>query len=106
MIKVNLLTESRADYGIYYPLIKALIKDKRLELKILVTGMHLEEQHGITAGDIMAEFGGKCVCRYGNIQSQISPDWLIVLGDRRPMLEVTIEAAYRNIPVAHIQGGG
>ncbi len=75
-LRVTLLQESRADEGIYFPLIQALRKDNRF----LLTVIH---NHNIL----------------------LTSDWLIVLGDRREMLEATIDAAYRNIPVAHIQGG-
>ena len=108
MIKVNLLTESRADYGIYYPLIKAFLSDSHFYLRILVTGMHLDVRHGFTVENLNADFEVARVISCVNVQRLIQKypaDWLIVLGDRRPMLEATIEAVYRNIPVAHIQGG-
>ena len=98
-MKVAVLTESRADYGIYYPLLKALQADERFELQLLVTGMHLSRRHGLTAG--MIEFPYHIEISLQALHS----DLLIVLGDRRPMLEAAIDAAYQNIPVAHIQGG-
>ena len=105
MIKVNLLTESRADYGIYHPLIKAFLADSRFDLTVLITGMHLEKRYGYTAKDVDDDFqlkrDSRTHCPIGSNEF----DWLIVLGDRRLMLEATIEAAYRNIAVAHIQGG-
>jgi len=94
-LKVAVLTESRADYGIYYPLLKALQTDDRFELQLLVTGMHLSKEHGGTWKDIEFPFW----------VSGTVFDILIVLGDRRPMLEAAINAAYKGIPVAHIQGG-
>ena len=100
-MKVAVLTESRADYGIYYPLLKALRADGRFELQLLVTGMHLSRQHGLTAG--MIEFPYHIGCE--DKLKRIGSDILFVLGDRRPMLEAAINAAYQNIPVAHIQGG-
>lgn len=75
-LKLAVLQESRADEGIYFPLIQALRKDSRFLLNVI----HTHNELDIT-------------------------DWLIVLGDRREMLETTIEAAYQNIPIAHIQGG-
>lgn len=91
-IKVTVLSESRADYGIYYPLLKALQRDTRLELQLRVAETSL--QWGL---------GGEIKFNWCMIYSE--NDWLIVLGDRRPMLEAAIEAAYKNIPIAHIYGG-
>lgn len=96
-MKISVLTESRADYGIYYPLLQALAHDDRFDMNLIVTGMHLSEKHGYTANEIV-EFPFK-------INAHIDSDWLIVLGDRRPMLDAAISAAYHRIPVAHIQGG-
>jgi len=76
VLKVSLLQESRADEGIYMPLIQALERDDRFVLTIIKKPEQLK-----------------------------LPNWLIVLGDRRAMLEATINAAYQNIPIAHIQGG-
>ncbi len=110
-LKIAVISESRADYGILYPLLKALQSDKRFELDLLVTGMHLERDFGETYRDIEADglevhtFTTDSLywqCMGDNPQR---PDFLVVLGDRRRMLEATIQFAYWNIPVCHIQGG-
>ena len=103
-LKVAVLTESRSDYGVYYPLLKALQADERFELQLLVTGMHLSKAHGYTINEIENSFN-IAFWRTRPKRVLIQSDILLILGDRRPMLEAAIDAAYQNIPVAHIQGG-
>ncbi len=94
-LKVTVLSESRADYGILYPLLKAMWADKRFEPHLVASGMHLDKSRGYTCNEIEFPWSmAYCVM-----------DWLVVLGDRRDMLEAAIAAAYGRIPVAHIQGG-
>jgi len=51
-MKVGLLTSSRADYGIYLPLLEKLKKDSFFELEIIAFGTHLSRSHGYTLCDI------------------------------------------------------
>lgn len=102
MRKIAVLTESRADYGIYLPLLRAIKACPDLELDLLVTGQHILHKFGFTLKEI--EFPHQT---YYDIWEDLhfKADWLIVLGDRMPMLEATIVAAELGIPIAHIQGG-
>lgn len=52
MIKVGVLTSSRADYGIYLPLLKALQLDEDFQLELIVFGTHLSKFHGYTIAQI------------------------------------------------------
>ena len=104
--KIAVITESRADYGIQLPVLKAIQDCPELELNLIVTGMHLLKEHGETWREIhndgfafqSMEFAPLTACIDGS-------DWLIVLGDRMPMLRAVIEAAELGIPIAHIHGG-
>jgi len=51
-MRVGVLTSSRADYGIYLPLLKALKEDKSFELKVIAFGTHLSPFHGKTIAQI------------------------------------------------------
>ena len=42
-MKIGILTSSRADYGIYLPLLDKLKFDKRSQLEIIAFGMHLQQ---------------------------------------------------------------
>ena len=46
--KICIITGSRAEYGLMQYLINKLHKDKKVDLKIFVTGMHLSPEFGNT----------------------------------------------------------
>ena len=45
-MKIAVLTSSRADYGIYLPLLDALKKENDIILEIITFGTHLSRFHG------------------------------------------------------------
>jgi GDP/UDP-N,N'-diacetylbacillosamine 2-epimerase (hydrolysing) len=53
MMKVGVLTSSRADFGIYLPLLKKIQQDSRFEFELIVFGTHLSEKHGYTKNEII-----------------------------------------------------
>lgn len=121
------ITGTRADYGIYHPVMEAIRSDKQLELLILATGMHLSPHYGYTVQQIEQDgftvdyrvdslFQG---ATHGNMARSIAmgilgmtqafehakPDIILLLGDRGEMLAAAIAAAHLNILVAHLHGG-
>ena len=48
MRKICIVTGSRAEYGLLYWLMKEIQEDADLELQIVVTGMHLSPEFGLT----------------------------------------------------------
>jgi len=54
-VTVGVLTSSRADFGIYLPLLRKLKEDSYFELKLIVFGTHLSPFHGLTVQAIEAE---------------------------------------------------
>lgn len=127
MKKVLVVTGTRADYGIYYPVLKAMENDSEFDLCLLVTGMHLAEKYGYTINDIkedgfkiastvdillqgsthgnMARSVGLGILGMTQAMETINPDFVFVLGDRGEMLAAAIVASHLNIPVLHIHGG-
>ncbi|MDD5618348.1 MAG: UDP-N-acetylglucosamine 2-epimerase [Candidatus Omnitrophica bacterium] len=125
--KICVITGSRADYGIFVPVMRAIQKSKSLKLYIIATCMHLMKEFGYTAreiekdgfdicekvnilcnkdsGQAMAFSIGKAVSSLSRSFERIKPDIVVVLGDRGEMLAAAIAANYMNIPVAHIHGG-
>lgn len=125
--KIAIITATRAEYGLFYPLLKEIEADPDLELKILATGTHVQEKFGLTVNDIKADgfdvhqtpdiFSNddRATDIVNNFSSsasetakylqEINPDILVVLGDRYEMLGFTIAAFLMRIPVAHIGGG-
>ena len=60
-MKIAILSSSRADYGIYRPLLQKLHCDKRFEITIIAFGMHLIERFGNTIQEIYKDAFGKIV---------------------------------------------
>lgn len=52
-MKIGVLTSSRADYGIYLPLLEKLKEDDFFALEIIAFGTHLSKNHGYTINDIL-----------------------------------------------------
>jgi GDP/UDP-N,N'-diacetylbacillosamine 2-epimerase (hydrolysing) len=124
---VAVLTGTRADYGIYRPVLAEINFRPGLELKLIVTGMHLGVGFGRTIEDItadrypvaakidmlfhndspgaMAKSVGVCLLGMTQALEEIKPDILLVLGDRGEMLAGALAAAHLGIVVAHIHGG-
>lgn len=126
MKKILIVTGSRAEYGLLKPLIKELIK-KELDLGLLVTGTHLEKKFGYSISEIEKDgfpiwdrikinakgLGPNSICKslslairkVSNFFEKISPDLIIVLGDRYELLAICQVATVYKIPIAHIHGG-
>lgn len=126
--KILLITERRADYSRFKPILKKINKEKNLTFYILVTGLHLLKNHGMTINEIKKDFK-KIHYRFKNFtkntdtaKSMISalsitlnhvsiciekyqPDIVLTGFDIGANFALTIAGAHYNIPVAHIQGG-
>jgi GDP/UDP-N,N'-diacetylbacillosamine 2-epimerase (hydrolysing) len=126
MRKIAVVTGTRAEYGYLKPLMKAIEKDRTLELIPFITGMHLLPEFGDTKkivtrdfptsieipmtlkGDShkdMALYLAEGIKNFTEYFAAHPPDILIVLGDRSESLAAALAAVYLNIPVGHINGG-
>jgi len=128
MIKsICIVTGSRAEYGLLRPLIELIHKDKELNLQIVATGMHLSHEFGYTYKEIerdgfkidekietllssdtsigISKSMGLTVISFAECYSRLSPDMVVVLGDRYEAFAATIAASVAKIPVAHLHGG-
>lgn len=127
MKSILYISGTRADYGPARSLLKAIHAAEDLDLKILVTGMHLDPTHGETwqeihndgfeiiekvhgrvAGDSLVAMSASVgLFMYGISQAldRIRPDIVMVLGDRGEMLAGAMAAAFQNILVVHLCGG-
>jgi GDP/UDP-N,N'-diacetylbacillosamine 2-epimerase (hydrolysing) len=126
-MKLAVLTSSRADYGIYLPLLKALEKDPFFDLRLLVFGTHLSRFHGYTIDEIYKD-GFTIDHKVEHIQDSDTPaeiaesmllaskkfsviwekekyDLVLCLGDRYEMFAAVSAAAPFRISFAHIHGG-
>lgn len=126
-MKVGVVTTSRADYGIYSPILARLHADAELELQLYVGGMHLLASHGSTvrvieedgypiaaridhllasdAPEAVADSMGRGTSAFAGALAKGTPDVLLVLGDRFEMFAAAVAAVPQRIPLAHIHGG-
>lgn len=124
--KICIVTGSRAEYGILYWLIKKINSDKDLELQLIVTGMHLSPEFGLTYKEIQKDFRidkkinmllssdtsigiskSMGIAQYliSKAYNKLKPDIVVVLGDRYEIFSATSAAMISQIPIAHIHGG-
>jgi GDP/UDP-N,N'-diacetylbacillosamine 2-epimerase (hydrolysing) len=126
MKKVCVITGTRAEYGLLYWLMKEIVADNELELQLIVTGMHLSPEFGLTYKEIEKEFKidkkiemllssdtsigisksmGLAQISFSEAYEELKPDIVVVLGDRYEIFSATSAAMIANIPVAHLHGG-
>lgn len=125
--RIAVVTGSRAEYGLLHWLMREIVEDTRLELQVVVTGMHLVPAFGNTIDEIrrdgfpisetvesqvasdgkdgMARSLGLGTTGMVDAFSRLAPDIVVLLGDRYEILAAAQTAALLGIPVAHISGG-
>lgn len=126
-MKIGVLTSSRADYGIYLPLLKELKNDKFFELEIIAFGTHLSKFHGFTIKDIISdgydkihkissienddsEKGiaisyAKTVLKFAEFWNENIFDLVFCLGDRFEMSAAVQSSIPFRVKLAHFHGG-
>ena len=55
MKTVCVITATRAEYGLLYPLIKLIDRDEELTLQLIVSGTHLKKEYGYTKNEIITD---------------------------------------------------
>lgn len=129
MRRIAILTSSRADYGIYLPLLKALKDDSYFDLHIIAFGTHLSPFHGYTINQILNDgfevsyqiesmLTGDSLnaistamaltsLKFADFWKDHQQDFDLVfcLGDRYEMFAAVSAGIPFNIPFAHLHGG-
>lgn len=125
--KVCVVTGTRAEYGLLYWTIKKLNDDPDVELQLLVTGMHLSPEFGLTYHQIEADgfridkkvemllssdttIGvnksiGLGMIGFGDAFAELKPSLVLLLGDRFEIFAAATAAMISRIPIAHCHGG-
>ncbi len=125
--RICVVTGTRAEYGLLYWLMKEIQDDHELDLQIIVTGMHLSSEFGLTYKKIeedgfqidekvemllssdtpvaIAKSIGLGVIGFADSLARLKPDILVVLGDRFEVFAAAQAAMSARIPIAHIHGG-
>ncbi|CAK7004494.1 MAG: GDP/UDP-N,N'-diacetylbacillosamine 2-epimerase (hydrolyzing) [Parabacteroides sp.] len=127
MRKICIVTGSRAEWGLLSSLATLIKEDDDLQLQIIATNMHLSERYGATYKEIESEgftidyyvpmdTGGDAAINtvysmsvamkgFAEAYDSLTPDMLVVLGDRYEILVAVTAALIFKIPVSHLHGG-
>jgi len=71
-MKIGVLTSSRADYGIYLPLLSEIKNDSWFDIEIIAFGSHVKEKFGNSVNQILQD-GYKKVYQIDNLKEGDSP---------------------------------
>ena len=119
------LTGTRADFGKIKPLIIEAGRVEFVRVTVIVTGMHLLDLYGHTVNEVRALNGCVEIVEFSNqlggermdevfastasglvkALDDLTPDLLVVHGDRLEALAGAAIGALRGVVVAHIEGG-
>ncbi len=127
MRKVCVITGTRADYGLLRWVMEGIRDSELLELQLVVTGAHLSPEFGLTYREIEADgftinrkvemllssdtavgvskSVGLAIAGLADAFDSLSPDIVLLLGDRYEMWAAGAAATLARIPMAHIHGG-
>jgi GDP/UDP-N,N'-diacetylbacillosamine 2-epimerase (hydrolysing) len=126
-MKIGVLTSSRADYGIYLPLLQKIKEDSFFELEIIAFGTHLSRSHGYTLTAIekdgyqtihtisslisnddeqsISSSYGITVMKFANFWQNHHYDLVFCLGDRFEMSAAVQAGIPFGVTFAHLHGG-
>ena len=126
-MKIGVLTSSRADYGIYLPLLDKLKADNYFDLEIIAFGTHLSKSHGFTISEIeknnyskihkiaslvsnddeqsISTSYGLTILKFADFWSLNKFDIVFCLGDRFEMSAAVQAGIPFGVKFAHIHGG-
>ena len=124
--RIAIYTGNRAEYGLQYPIIKAVAEHPDLDYFLLVSGAHLDEAFGRTKNEIEKDgfqvhaevplemgddlYGtahaiGTGILGTSAVLRDLAPDVLVVYADRFEGFAALVAGTQMGIPTAHIEGG-
>lgn len=125
--KIAVFTGNRAEYGLQFPILKAIQAHPELTCELIVSGAHLDKDFGKTRSEIerdgfkiaaevkiemsadsgyaTAQAIGSGVLSMSECLAKLKPDLLVVYADRFEGFAALIAGTQMNIPTAHVEGG-
>lgn len=125
--KVCIVTGTRAEYGLLRWVMESVRGNPALELQLIVTGMHLSPEFGLTYREIetdgfhidrkiemlmssdtpvgVSKSIGLGLMGFADCYAELSPDLVLLLGDRFEIFAAAAAAMVARIPIAHLHGG-
>ena len=125
--KIAVFTGNRSEYGLQFPILRAVAADPRLQHFLLAGGSHLSAEFGRTVAEIEAD--GFLVHRQvrvpvrppspaytacsiadaiqavSSILADLAPDFVLIYGDRFESFAAMVAATQMNVASAHVEGG-
>jgi len=124
---IAVFTGNRAEYGLQYPILRAIDKHSDLDYRLIVSGAHLDANFGRTLEEIRndgfridaeikiemdagslfstAQAIGSGIVEISKVLAELKPDIMVVYADRFEGLAAVIASSQMNIPTSHIEGG-
>jgi len=125
--KICVVTGSRAEYGLFYPILTKIHASSKLDLQIITTSSHHSKEFGLTYKQIesdgfvidekvknlnvsnlktsIVKSTAKAASLLSDCYNRLKPDVILLLGDRYETHAAATSAMLMNIPIAHIHGG-
>lgn len=124
--RICIVTGTRAEFGLLMPLMHEISNDRDLQLQVIVTGMHLSPEFGLTYKEVEKKFKidkkiemllssdtaigtsksmGLAQIAFAEAYNELQPDIVVLLGDRYEIFSAASAAMISRIPIAHISGG-
>jgi GDP/UDP-N,N'-diacetylbacillosamine 2-epimerase (hydrolysing) len=125
--KVCVVTGTRAEFGLLRWLMQEIRESATLELQVIATGMHLSPEFGLTFREVeeagfridtkvemlvsadtstaVTKSMGLGLIGYADAYDRLSPDIVVLLGDRFEIFAAAAAAMIAGIPIAHLHGG-
>lgn len=125
--KICIITGSRAEYGLLRWVMQGIKDHPDLTLQLIVTGMHLSKDFGMTIDEIendgfevndkidilsytdtslgISQSMADALLGFAKAFHRLKPDLVLVLGDRFEVFSAATSAHVARIPIAHIHGG-
>lgn len=127
MKTIAFFTTTRAEFGLFLPLIKAISSESELKALLFVGGSHLAPEYGLTVNEIknsnvliadtfdyllnensntsLIRSSGIALFKLAEIFNRYLFDFVCVLGDRFELLTIVQCAVIHAKPIIHIHGG-
>ena len=125
--KICVVTGSRAEYGLFFPILIKIQESNKLELQLISTSSHHSTEYGLTYKQIendgftiddkinnlfpsdsnssIVKSTAKATSLLSDSFDRLQPDVVLLLGDRYETHAAATAAMLMNIPIAHIHGG-
>lgn len=127
MKKICFVTAARSEYGLLKWIMKDVLASDKFQFQLIVTGSHLLKEQGHTIDHIIddgfvvdeivdeaidtsslemvADTMGRIAQGFAKALAKLTPDYIVVLGDRYELLPICNTAFVMRIPIIHLSGG-